>query len=100
MFHLLPRTPSYTISVQKLTPECYSGHLFSLLPFSCAICLSSLFMRTFELENGEKSYAPHLLQSAHAMESPVLPVLKMELAGLCKVSTVKNSFFLACVINH
>jgi len=57
-------------------------------------------MRTFELENGEKSYAPHLLQSAHAMESPVLPVLKMELAGLCKVSTVKNSFFLACVINH
>jgi len=82
MVGLLHSTPTYTIPGQKLIPLCCRGHLPSshLPPLICAIGLSSLFITRIELEREKNLQAPQVLLSAHTMKSPLLPVLKVELA--------------------
>jgi hypothetical protein len=84
-----PSTPTtYAHLGQTLTPVCYRGHLpCSLLPFWCVTRLSSLFIIKIE----ENLQAPQVLLSApHIMKCPVLPVLKVELAGFWEVLGLHN----------
>jgi hypothetical protein len=72
--HLLPGTPTYTISGQKLTPVCYRD---TFLVLSCSSDVPSVsqtyLVKKLSLKMEKNLPTPQVLLSAHnTMKSPVL----------------------------
>jgi hypothetical protein len=91
MVHLLPSTLTYTISGQKLTPACYRD---TFLVLSCSSDVPSVsqayLLKNLSLKMVKNLQTPQVLLSAHTMKSPVLPVLKVELAGFLETLGLNN----------
>jgi len=84
MVRLLPSSPTHTIPGQKLTP------IFLSCPSDVPFVSKAYLFKKMSLKMEIFFESPQVLLSAHTMKSPVLPVLKVELAGFWEALSLNN----------